>query len=553
MPVSKKTFIIAVREVVENLRTKAFWIGILAVPILIVAGVVVPIWLDKAKGVRKYVVIDHSGWLLQAIEDRAMEPDFEKVLRALIDARVGEGKPKVGIADLQARLEGAMGDLANEKDLKQEELSKVAEALRDNKKLLDEGLAQAGKLYRELGRPEGQAILSALPEKAKTAVLAMRQTIIEWWRALPDEDSRSYQNRSGRGKYERVVIDGSGEVLLEDLNKRILSEELFAYFEIGKDPLKGDDGCRYVSSNLTDDDLRRWFEGLASDIVREKRMESEDIDDRTAEWLLAKLDFEDKQVSKTGETTEVKDEDQARQYAPVAFVYLLWIAIFSIAQMLLTNTVEEKSNRVLEVLLSSVSPLELMLGKIFGIAATGLSMILTWVISFIVCVRFLPGLMGVDNFKLEVIARDPVLLGSFVAYFLAGYLLYAALFVGIGSVCNSVKEAGNLMMPVTMILMVPLFSMIPIMKDPNGGLATLLSYIPPFTPFVMMNRAAGPPAPHEYIITSILLVVSILFVIWAAAKVFRVGVLMTGKAPTPKEILTWIKAPVGHVATRGEE
>lgn len=550
---NKKTYIIAMREFMENLRTKAFWIGILAVPVLIAAGVVVPIWLDKAKGIRKYVVIDHSGWLLQAIEDRAKEPDFEKVLRALIDSRIGEGKPKVGIVDLQARLEGAMGDLANEKDLKQEELSKFAEALRDNKKLLDEGLVEAGKLYRTLGKPEGQAILAALPDKAKTAILAMRQTIIEWWRALPDEDARVYQDRSGRGKYERVVVDGSGETLVEDLNKQIFDKKLFAYFEIGKDPVKGNEGCRYVSSNLTDDDLRRWFEGLASDIVREKRMESEDIDDKTAGWLLAKLDFQDQKVTETGAAEEVKTEDQAKQFAPVAFVYLLWIAIFSIAQMLLTNTVEEKSNRVLEVLLSSVSPLELMLGKIFGIAATGLSVILTWVLTFILCVSFLPGLMGIENFPLEIIARDPLLLGSFVAYFLAGYLLYAALFVGIGSVCNSVKEASNLMMPVTMILMVPLFSMIPVVKDPNGSLAVLLSYIPPFTPFVMMNRAAGPPAAHEYVITSVLLVVSILFVIWAAAKVFRVGVLMTGKAPTPKEILTWIKAPVGHVATRTEE
>jgi ABC-2 type transport system permease protein len=548
--VSNKTFIIAAREFVENLRTKAFWIGILAVPVLIAASVVVPIWLDKAKAVRKYVVIDHSGWLLQAIEERTKEPDFEKVLRALLDARIEDKTPAKEVAELEAKLEAAMGELVSEQNLGQEGLAKLAAAFRDNKELLDESLAQAGKLYSQLGRPEGQPILAALPEKVKAAVMNMRQTMIDWWRALPDDDAKQYHDRSGRGKYERIVVEGEGEALIENLNKQVLSEQIFAYFEIGKDPVKNNDDCRYVSSNLTDDDLRRFFEGHASDIVREKRMDSEDIDDQTAEWLLAKLDFEDKQVSKSGETKEVKDEDQARQFAPVAFVYLLWIAIFSIAQMLLTNTVEEKSNRVLEVLLSSVSPLELMLGKIFGIAATGMSMILTWVLTFILCVTIIPGLMGIENFPLEIIARDPILLGSFIAYFLGGYLLYAALFVGIGSVCNSVKEASNLMMPVTMILMVPLFAMIPIMKDPNGSLAMMMSYIPPFTPFVMMNRAAGPPAPYEYALTSVLLVFSILFVIWAAAKVFRVGVLMTGKAPTPKEIFNWIKAPVGHVPTR---
>lgn len=549
---SKKTFIIAMREFMENLRTKAFWIGIFAVPVLIVAGVVVPIWLDKAKGVRKYVVVDQSGWMLQAIEDRAKEPNFEKVLRALTEGLAEKAQPKVEIVDLQTRLATAMGEIATESELKEEGLAKLVESLQKNEELVDEGLTKAGKFYRDIGRPGGDAMLAAFPEKLKTTVVNMRQTMIDWWRDLPDAAAQKYEDRSARGRYERVVVDGSGETLIEELNKQILGEKLFAYFEIGSDPVKHNEGCRYVSSNKTDDDLRRWFEGLASDIVRERRMEAEDIDDRTADWLLARLDFQDKKVSKEGAATDVKQEDKALQFAPVAFVYLLWIAIFSIAQMLLTNTIEEKSNRILEVLLSSVSPLELMLGKIFGIAATGLSVVVTWVLAFIVCVRFLPGLMGTDNFPLEIVARDPVLLTSFIAYFLGGYLLYAALFVGIGSVCNSVKEASNLMMPVTMILMVPLLAMIPIMKDPNGSLAVLMSYIPPFTPFVMMNRAAGPPAPAEYLITSILLVVSIVVVIWAAAKVFRVGVLMTGKAPTPREIFHWIKAPVGHVATREE-
>jgi ABC-type Na+ efflux pump permease subunit len=225
--------------------------------------------------------------------------------------------------------------------------------------------------------------------------------------------------------------------------------------------------------------------------------------------------------------------------------------VFTIAQMLLTNTIEEKSNRLMEVLLSSVSPLQLMIGKIAGIAATGLAMLSTWLVCFFLATRYVPRLFGVElGFDLSVIASDPVYIASFLAYFLLGYLFYAALLVGIGSVCNSLKEAQNLMTPITLMLFVPLVAMVPISQDPNGTLARVLSYIPTFTPFAMMNRAAGPPSAMEYVLTSVLMVVSVAFVMWAAAKVFRVGVLMTGKPPRLGEILRWIRAPVGLVPER---
>jgi ABC-type Na+ efflux pump permease subunit len=237
----------------------------------------------------------------------------------------------------------------------------------------------------------------------------------------------------------------------------------------------------------------------------------------------------------------------------MAFVYALWVAVFTISQMLLTNTVEEKSNRIIEVLLSSVSPIELMAGKITGIAQTGLAIILAWVVSFLVIIRVVPPLLGAPaTIDFTVVTRDPVYLTSFVAYFVLGYLFFAALLVAIGAVCNTLKEAQNLMGPITILLIVPLFAMMPITRDPNGTLAKVLSFIPPFTPFVMMNRAAGPPALWEYAATTALMLVSIMFALWAAAKVFRIGVLLTGKPPKPSEIFRWIRAPVGTVAVRRE-
>jgi len=100
------------------------------------------------------------------------------------------------------------------------------------------------------------------------------------------------------------------------------------------------------------------------------------------------------------------------------------------------------------------------------------------------------------------------------------------------------------MLPVQLVQMIPIFVMVPIGQDPNGVLAKVLSYFPPLTPFVMMNRAAAPPTASEYLITTLLLLVSIVAALWFAAKIFRIGILLTGKPPGLMEVLRWIRAPV---------
>jgi ABC-2 type transport system permease protein len=222
--------------------------------------------------------------------------------------------------------------------------------------------------------------------------------------------------------------------------------------------------------------------------------------------------------------------------------------------MLMMNTVEEKSSRVIEVLLSSVSPVELLAGKITGIAATGLTMVLSWLLVLFFGTKYLPAFFGAPaDLELSALASDPLLIGSFLAYFVLGYLFFAAILAGLGSVCNTASDAQNMMPAIMLVLFVPLLSMVPIGRDPNGALAQILSYIPPFTPFVMMNRAAGPPTMLEYVLTTLLLLVSIVVALWAGAKVFRIGILLTGKPPRLREILRWVRAPVGVVPVRKED
>lgn len=547
---NNKTVLVAHREYMENVRTKAFWIGIFFFPILISLSILIPIFIEKNKEARKFAVIDRSGWLLEAVEERATMPDLEKVFTMAFE-RYREGGEEA-LAELPEelrqtaiRLEEAVELLSGQKSGEPQEIEEQ----------VIEGFAS---LMTGLTRPEGQKIRAMLPEEAVDRLLQIQDSVRSWWSELPPEEAGEYGSRLSKSRYVRVDADrltaaGDEEAVIEELNRRVGDQELFAYFVVGEDPVENVGEFKYVSSNLTDDDLLDWFSGLASDVVRERRLEARQIDKEIAAWVQQPLDFSTRRVGEGGAEEEVDTQDRVRQWAPAAFVYLLWIAVFTIAQMLLTNTVEEKSNRIMEVLLSSISPVQLMAGKIAGIAATGLTVLGTWVVFLYLAARFIPAMMGESpSFDLSVIATDPIYIGSFLIYFVLGYLFFAALLVGIGSVCNSLKEAQNMMMPVMVLLMVPLFLMMPVAEDPNSTLAKVASYIPPFTPFVMMNRAAAPPTTFEYVTTTILLVASIALALWGAAKIFRIGVLMTGKPPKLSEIFKWLRAPVGLVPERRE-
>src|SRR5689334_691024 len=207
--------------------------------------------------------------------------------------------------------------------------------------------------------------------------------------------------------------------------------------------------------------------------------------------------------------------------------------------MLLNNTIEEKSNRIIEVLLSSVTPGELMMGKLFGIAAVGLTMVGAWMVALFGILSWKSGGAGQIAGQLLTVLHSSNLVPLFSIYFLLGYLMYAAFILSVGSVCNTIKEAQSYMGVLTMIMMVPLLTMTFIPKDPNGALARILSWIPLYTPFTMMNRATADPPLFDLIGTFILLVATTLLALWIARKIFRDGIIRTGQPPKILEMIRW--------------
>jgi ABC-2 type transport system permease protein len=178
----------------------------------------------------------------------------------------------------------------------------------------------------------------------------------------------------------------------------------------------------------------------------------------------------------------------------------------------------------------------------------------SWVLSLIIGLKCLPLLdIHLGDIDIFIIIKDPLYIISFILYFLTGFLLYSALLVGLGSVCNTVKELQHVWTPIMVAAIVPMMTLGFIVKDPNGQVARLLSYFPLWTPFIMMNRAGGPPPLIDYFFTSILMVVSLIAAFWGAGRIFRIGILMTGQPPKLKEILKWLAYPEGKTPVRKDK
>jgi ABC-2 type transport system permease protein len=237
------------------------------------------------------------------------------------------------------------------------------------------------------------------------------------------------------------------------------------------------------------------------------------------------------QVTQTGVQRDTSG--LASMGIPVAAMILMLVATFTGGQYLLTTTIEEKSSRVVEVLLSAVSPMELMTGKILGQMGVGLSLLVIYnSIGIFALVAF--SVTGLVSWQLLV---------SFFVFFALAYFMFAAMMAAIGAAVNDLREAQSLMTPVMLFSMVPYFLFFPVIRAPNSMLSTVLSFLPPISPFIMIMRIASPePVPAWQVAGSILVnLIGVVVLLWLAAKVFRVGLLMYGKPPNFRTLLKWIR------------
>jgi ABC-type Na+ efflux pump permease subunit len=221
------------------------------------------------------------------------------------------------------------------------------------------------------------------------------------------------------------------------------------------------------------------------------------------------------------------------QLLPAGFALVLFIGVMTGGQSLLTSMVEEKSSRVIEVLLASVSPQELLAGKL--IAQLGVSFL---ALGFYVAT----GMIVLVSFAL-VGLLNPWLLLYLAIFFVISYLVTGAMLVTVGAAVNDMREAQSMMMPIMMLIMIPWIFWLPISREPNSAFSVAISFIPPINTFTMLLRmASNSPPPYWQVWTSIAIgVASVLAAIWFAGKVFRIGLLMYGKPPNFATLVRWAR------------
>ena len=245
---------------------------------------------------------------------------------------------------------------------------------------------------------------------------------------------------------------------------------------------------------------------------------------------------------------------------------LLYMFIFVYGSMIMMSVIEEKTNRIIEIVVSSVKPFYLMTGKIIGTSLAGLTQFIVWGVLFFIFTSIISSIFGIsstyEDSQIVLNASQDSAVSSaalgmisafinlpltnimiaFVLYFLGGYLLYASIFAAIGAAVDNQTDAQQFLMPITIILIVALYvGMLTVPEDPNGIVAQIFSFVPLTSPIVMMMRIPHGVPLIEQIISVLILFLSVILIIWIAAKIYRIGILMYGKKPSYKELMKWLK------------
>lgn len=232
----------------------------------------------------------------------------------------------------------------------------------------------------------------------------------------------------------------------------------------------------------------------------------------------------------------------------IALSFITYMFVIMYGAMIMNSVIEEKTNRIVEVIVSSCTPFQLMMGKIIGVALVGLTQFAIWVL-IIGAVVGITGLsvggVGSDGIAAVLQAVGSInityILICFVIYFIGGYLLYASLFAGFGSAVDQASDASQFSTPIIMIMIIALYAGMACMENPNGTMAMWCSIIPFTSPIVMMVRLPYGVPFLQLALSIVLLYATAAFMIWISSRIYRTGILLYGKKHSLKEIFKWIK------------
>lgn len=396
-----------------------------------------------------------------------------------------------------------------------------------------------------------------------------------WLSSIKGDEVHTIAILDSTGKYAPLFEDTETYRFIHsdqsmDTYKQIPDKEIFAFLTITEDLLENPKAATLYSKKQIPGELSRLVNMTLKKQIESDKLATFNIPNLKEIIKESKINFNIQTIKWGDDGSEKQSSSVVASITGVIFTMLIYMFIMIYGAMVMQGVMEEKTNRIIEIMISSVKPFDLMMGKIIGIGFVGLTQVFLWAIMTLILITggsFLIG-GGIDNEMLQsgmalntnpniamMSTQQPSnewieMLGTinfaeigilFVVYFIGGYLLYSSLFAAIGSAVDSQEDTQQFMLPVTLLLVFALYAGIYSMENPDGPLAFWCSMIPFTSPIVMMVRM-----PFEVPLWQIVLSVGLLYICsigftWLSAKIYRVGILMYGKKPSIKEMIKWLR------------
>jgi ABC-2 type transport system permease protein len=335
--------------------------------------------------------------------------------------------------------------------------------------------------------------------------------------------------------------DGNAEQLRLDLSNRVRTQEFFAFVEIPADVFDpaSTTSIRYYSDHPSYNALPQWIRATVNAVIMNERFRRASVDRSLVVRLTRQAPIDELGLferAPNGRISPAEAVNAARAYGvPLAALALMYVTIMASAPQLLNSVIEEKMSRISEVLIGSVKPFELMMGKLLGGAAASIVLTMMYMVGGLIVVQYWGGYAS---------AVTPAIIAWFLLFLTLSLFIFGSLFIAIGAACNDLKDSQNMMTPVMLLVMVPLFTAGSVLRAPDGTMATVLSLVPTAAPFLMLLRIALQPGPPlwQVVVSVAGMTGTALVLVWAAGKIFRTGLLMQGKSATFAEMIKWVTA-----------
>ncbi len=368
---------------------------------------------------------------------------------------------------------------------------------------------------------------------------------------LDESGKFDYSSESNRTEYQEI----GGP--LESAKEALLESDAYALLYIPSYDPDNPEGFQFLTQASAKDPVVSAVERKIENMIRDQRMNNYQIEQETLDKLNVNISLSPLNISEGNER-----RSDARINIAIGYLtgFLIYIFMFAYGGQVMQGVIEEKSNKIVEIIISTVKPFQLMMGKILGIALVGLTQVAIWVVlmwvvwtgvMMVIGPEAVPAAEAMQTAQasagssevLELIESIPFtrIILTFIFYFLGGYLLYGALFAAVGSAVDSPSEAQQFMFPIMLPLVIGFVGMSSILDNPDSQLGFWLSMIPFTSPIAMMGRIGYDVPAWELILSMVLLVLGFFGTTWLAGRIYRIGILMHGSKVNYKVLAKWVR------------